>query len=163
MNKQHTELIDRLEATGQELARALGGVSERALHAKPEDGGWTLHQQICHLRDCETQIFLVRARLILKQDRPAVENFDQDAYMRKHYVASQPLPSILAEFRNARRQLVRLLRATTDKDWTRTAVHPEYGVISLEWQMLHNYAHTLDHLAHILSRREGDLLRALNP
>jgi hypothetical protein len=64
--------------------------------------------------------------------------------------------------RAARRKLIRLLRKTTDKDWARWAVHPEYGRISIEWLATHNYSHMLEHLHQLLEMREKAILRELN-
>ena len=82
--------------------------------------------------------------------------------MRAHYPRGEPIQKIVSEYRAARRKLVKLLHATTDKDWTRYAVHPEYGRISLEYIALHAYNHTLEHLRQLLDAQEENLLNAAN-
>lgn len=161
MNRQHTQLVNRLEASGEELVARVGKLTPEELAAAPA-GEWSLHQQLTHLRDTEQHVFWGRAQRIMKQDNPAVENFDQEEYMRAHYDAAEPVKQIMGEFRQARRRFVRLLRQTRDADWMRTARHPEYGMFSLEYLVLHGYAHTLDHLAQILYLQEQTLRQKLN-
>lgn len=162
MNRQHAALIDRLDASGRDLVWYLGKLSEQEIHAVPAPNEWSIHQVMAHLRDTEQQVFLFRAQRILSEDHPAVPNFDQEAWHRDHYSASEPLKKILSDYRAARRKLVGLLRRTRDKDWTRWAMHPEYRKISLDWLVTHDYNHTMEHLAQIGSVHEKSLLKQLN-
>lgn len=163
MNKQHTQLIDRLEASADELAGALAQLSAQEIARDPADGEWSLHKVMSHVRDTEAQVFAYRIGLILKSDTPpAVANFDQEEWTREHYSAQEPLKNIVAEFRSARRKLVKLLRGTKDSDWKRYAVHPVYGNIPIEYIALHSYAHTLEHLQQFINAREVNLVNAAN-
>lgn len=163
MNKQHADQIERLEASAGEVANALKRVTPAQLQRVPRPGEWSLHQALAHLRDTEVQVFSYRPARILKEPAPpVVANFNQEDWMREHYKADEPIQNIVAEFRAARRKLVRLLRNTTDKDWTRYAIHPEYGNISVEYIALHAYNHTLEHLQQLLEAQEETLLNAAN-
>jgi hypothetical protein len=163
MKKQHTALIARLEASAGEVAAAITHVTPAQIQRVPRPGEWSLHQAIAHLRDTEVQVFAYRAARILQENAPpVVASFNQEEWMRDHYTPDEPLQKILAEFRAARRKLVKLLRGTTDKDWTRYAIHPEYGRISIEYIALHAYNHTLEHLQQLLDAQEENLLNAAN-
>ena len=163
MNKQHTQLVDRIEASGAELADALGQLSAEQIARVPKEGEWSLHQVMSHVRDTEVQVFAYRIGLILKNDAPpTVQNFDQEEWMRDHYSPSEPLKAIVAEFRGARRKLVKLLRGTKDSDWKRYAIHPLYGNIPIEYIALHSYAHSLEHIQQFMLEREANLLKAAN-
>ncbi|MBI4674360.1 MAG: DinB family protein [Chloroflexi bacterium] len=163
MQKQHLQLIARLEASAVEVAVASKSVTAAQLKRVPREGEWSLHQALSHLRDTEVQVFAYRAARILKEtEPPLVANFDQEEWMREHYVENEPLKKIVAEFRAARRKLVKLLRNIKDKDWTRYAIHPEYGKISLEYIALHAYNHTLEHLRQLLDAQEENVLNAAN-
>lgn len=163
MKKQHIERIARLEASAGEVAVAITHVTPAQVQRVPRPGEWSLHQAISHLRDTEVQVFAYRAARILQESvPPVVANFDQDEWMREHYTGDEPIEKIIAEFRAARRKLVKLLRGTTDKDWTRYAIHPAYGRISIEYIALHAYNHTLEHLRQLLDAQEENLLNAAN-
>jgi hypothetical protein len=163
MNKQHTQLIDRLEASASELADALAQLPADQFARIPKEGEWSLHMVMSHVRDTEVNVFAPRVERILKNDAPpAVPSFNQEEWTRLHYSPDEPLKNIVAEFRGARRKLVKLLRGTRDGDWKRYAIHPEYGNIPIEHIALHSYAHTLEHLQQFMNVREGNLLNAAN-
>ena len=164
MNRYHTMLLDRLEQSGDDLLGFLGRLSAEEIKRVPAPGEWSLHAVLAHLRDTEQHVFLKRARLILEGAAPpAVESFDQDQWNRDHYSPAEPVEKIVRDFRAARRQLLKRLRATRDRDWTRYALHPQYGNISIEWLVTHNYSHMLEHLHQLLNLREEKLLKAANP
>lgn len=163
MNKQHTLLLDRLEDSANQVADAVKQLSAEQLNRIPKEGEWSLHGALAHLRDTDVQVFLYRAQRILKEDTaPTVASFNQEEWSREHYSAKEPMQDIIGEFKTARRKLVKLLRNTRDKDWTRYAVHPEYGNISIEYIALHTYNHTLEHLQQLLDAQESNVLQAAN-
>jgi len=163
MKKQHAALIAQLEASANQVSAALKELSPAQIQRVPAKGKWSLHQNLAHLRDTEAQVFAYRAARILRESAPPiVANFDQEAWMRAHYSPAEPVTAILAEFRAARRKLVKLLQSADNKGWTRYAVHPEYGKISLAYIALHAYNHTLEHLQQLLNAQEENLLRAAN-
>ena len=91
-----------------------------------------------------------------------VAGFDQNEWSAAHYSPKEPIADIIREFRAGRRKLLNLLRQTTDKDWARYAIHPEYGKIPIEYIALHTYNHTLEHLQQLLDAQEGNVLKAAN-
>lgn len=163
MNRQHAKLIERIEESGKDLVSYLARLPEEDIQRVPAPNEWSIHAVLAHLRDTEQHVFLKRTKRILgATEPPNVENFDQDQWNREHYSPEEPRKKIVAEFHAARHGLLRLLRKTTDKDWSRWAVHPEYGKISIEWLATHNYSHTLEHLHQLLELREKELLKELN-
>lgn len=161
MNKQHTLLIERLQDSAAQVADAVKGLSPEQLNRIPKEGEWSLHGALAHLRDTDAQVFLYRtARILKEKEPPVVASFNQEEWSRDYYSADEPLKNVIGEFLAARRKLVKLLRGTTDKDWKRYAVHPEYGNISIEYIALHAYNHTLEHLRQLLDAQETNLLNA---
>ncbi len=163
MNRQHSQLIKRIEESGKELLDYVTRLPEEELHQSPGGDEWSIHAILAHLRDTEEQVFLKRAERIQDEDAPPqVENFDQVAWNKAHYAAKEPLKKILSDWRKARRKFVALLSKTPDKEWIHYAIHPEYGKISLEWLAVHDYSHTLEHLHQLLEMREREILKSLN-
>ena len=163
MNKQHTLLLNRLQDSAQQVADAVKKLSAEQLNRIPQEGEWSLHHALAHVRDTDVHVFLYRTARILKEKTPpAVASFHQEEYSKQHYSADEPLENIVKEFVSARRKLVKLLRGTTDRDWNRYAVHPEYGNISIEYIALHTYNHTLEHLQQLLDAQEANELNAAN-
>ncbi len=161
MNKQHTQLLNRLEDSAAQVADAVKKLSSEQLNRIPKEGEWSLHGALAHLRDTDAQVFLYRTGRILKEkDAPVVASFDQEEYSKQHYAANEPIENIIREFVAARRKLVKLLRGTRDSDWKKYAVHPEYGNIPIEYIALHTYNHTLEHLQQLLDAQEMNVLNA---
>ncbi len=163
MNRQHAKLVERIEESGKEFLFYLEQLSEAEIHRVPAPDEWSIHAVVGHLRDTEEHVFLNRTRRILSAREPVhVENFDQEQWHRDHYSPEEPLKEIIKRYRAARRKLIQLLRKTTDGDWSRWAVHPEYGRISVEWLALHDYSHTLEHMHQLLQLREKAIMKELN-
>jgi len=163
MNKQHTQLLERLDDSANQVADAVKKLSPDQLNRIPKEGEWSLHAALAHLRDTDAQVFLYRtARILKEKESPVVASFNQDEWSKEHYSPKEPIENIITEFRTARRKLVKLLSTTTDKDWTRYAIHPEYGNISIEYIASHTYNHTLEHLLQVLEVQEHNILNAAN-
>ncbi len=163
MNKQHTQLINRLDDSAAQVADAAKKLSPAQLAHIPKEGEWSLHGALAHLRDTEARVFLYRATRILKEkDPPVVASFNQEEWSAEHYAPDEPIENIVSEFRAARRKLMKRLRRARGKDWTRYAIHPEYGNISIEYIALHTYNHTLEHLQQLLDAQERNVLDAAN-
>jgi Protein of unknown function (DUF664). len=162
MNRQRVGLIDRLEQSGKDYLWYLARLSDADINAPTAPGEWTIHQVVAHVRDTEQHVFLARAQRIVKEEHPAVQNFDQDAWNRDHYSATEPFKKIVGDFSASRRKLISLLRKTTNEDWDNWAKHSAYGRISLDWLVMHDYHHTLEHLAQIGYLREKAVLKELN-
>jgi hypothetical protein len=163
MNRQRKALIDRLETSGKEYADYLSQVAAAELHCTSSPTEWSIHQVAAHVRDTDQHVFLVRVQRVMKEEHPAVLNFDQDEYWKTNpYSPSEPIKKIIADFRASRRKMVSLLCQATDKDWKNWALHSAYGRISLDWLALHCYHHTLEHIAQMGYEYEKNLLKALN-
>ena len=70
-----------------------------------------------HLADSEMSA-AIRLRLILAEDRPTIQGYDQDEFARRlHY--DRPHEASLELFRYAREATAELLELMTPADWTR--------------------------------------------
>lgn len=162
MDRRRTALVDRLEASGKDYVWYLSQLSDAELHTPPAPNEWTIHEVAAHMRDTEQKAFLPRTERIMREEHPAVENFDQEAWNREHYRPDEPLKKIISGFLQARRKVTRLLRQTANEDWENWAMHSEYGKISLDWLTEHNYGHTLEHIAQIANVHNQTQLKELN-
>jgi hypothetical protein len=162
MNHKQKTLIDRLEASGKDFAQYLAQLSDAELFASSAPTEWTIHQAAAHMRDTEQCVFLARVERIMREPHPAVQNFDQGEHWKTHpYSANEPIKKIIADFRAARRKLIARLRKASNQDWANWAAHSAYGKISLEWLAMHDYHHTLEHVAQIGYAREKQVLAEL--
>jgi len=162
MNNEHKRLISRLETSTEDFLLYLGRLPAEELQRVPAPNEWSLHQVAAHVRDVEQQVFLYRLKRMLKEENPAVENFDGDAWTREHYSASESVKKIAAEIRVARKKQIALLKQAKDKDWARAARHSTYGKVSIEWLMTHAANHTMEHAAQLGNAYDKEMLKKLN-
>ncbi|CAN5709970.1 hypothetical protein BH23GEM9_BH23GEM9_17620 [soil metagenome] len=143
-----------LETTSGALRAAVAGLSAAQLRIAERPGKWSIRQVLRHLADSEI-VWAYRLRMILAQDRPALQGYDQDAWAeRLGYADSDPAES-LTEFALLRRSNLRILERASEADRKRVGLHVERGEESLD-HLLSLYAgHDLLHLRQLERIRNG--------
>src|SRR5437867_506118 len=63
--------LARLARTADELATAVGVVSDATLSRRPEATSWSAKEIVCHLRDIE-ELAMMRFRMMLAMEEPRV-------------------------------------------------------------------------------------------
>src|SRR5450755_4260037 len=95
-----TQLIDKYKDGYRAVSDALVGATDQDLDAHPAPGKWSAREIVHHLADSEMTA-AVRFRLLVAEDRPAIQGYDQDRFAgRLHY--ERPHEASLALFRSAR-------------------------------------------------------------
>jgi hypothetical protein len=106
-------------------------------------GKWTARQVLAHLAQLEMN-FSIRVRFALAQDGYEVQPFEQDDWMR----GETPPPALVSldAYTALRAMNVALLRSLTAEQRARTASHPEWGSVDVEWLAAWCAGHELNHL-----------------
>jgi hypothetical protein len=95
-----------------------------------------------------------RVKLALTEDEPTIRPYDEAAWAKLNDVRDTPIAVSLTLLEALHDRWVRILRALTDADFSRTLLHPEHGVMTLD-SLVAMYAwHGRHHVAHITSLRE---------
>ena len=133
------------------VSESLLRITEKELDARPGPGRWSAREIVHHLADSEMNAAM-RLRLLLVQDRPAIQAIDQDEFARRlHY--DRPHQSSLEAFRWARESTAELLERLAPDDWLREGTHSEVGAFGVE-KWLEIYApHAHRHAAQIREAR----------
>jgi hypothetical protein len=128
------------------LQSALARYPKESLDHRPGPGKWSIQDIVFHLAESEVHGY-VRGRTIIAEPGGRILAFDQDRWADSLDVSAQPLAEAVDLFRLLRELMARQLRALPEAAWTRHAVHPERGELSLvRW--LEIYVGHLDtHLA----------------
>lgn len=113
------DAIEQLDAMPEFLETALDVVSEEQLRFKPSPDTFCLLEHACHLRDLEREGYVVRARRMIGETRPALAGFDGGAIARERDYLSQDAKTAAQEFAAARRELVGMLAPLTEQDLAR--------------------------------------------
>ena len=118
------DIIERLEGTPVRLA---GKIDQIIIPKNVAlDGRWSIKKEIGHLLDLEP-LWLERAFQIINDHSQLKQ---ADLTNRKTHETDHDernLPDLVSEFREARQQLVDLLRAVKDEDLEKSATHPRLG------------------------------------
>ena len=147
--RQRIESIRRLPSA---LEAAVKGLTDQQLDTPYREGGWTVRQVVHHLADSHMNAF-VRLKLILTEDRPTLKPYDEDAWAGLPDTNAMPIQSSLAILQGLHQRWCRLLETVPDGSWSRTALHPERGEISLESQLITYSSHGEKHVGHITGLR----------
>ena len=148
------EKAEALEELPRLLRRMLRDAGPEVRTIRPRGGGFSLTEQICHLRDLEQQGYLVRIRRMLSEERPDLAEFDGARVARESDYHSQDPEAALAAFEEARRESLSLLAPLTEEQLERRGTIGTIGMITIRQLVDMMLEHDRSHA------RELDELRA---
>lgn len=163
MEFQLPDAIALLSRTPPALNALLIDQSPRWTDATEHEGTWSPHQVVTHLLDAERTNWIPRARIFLADGPRSLPPLDPDAQMRA--MPPMGLPELLTEFARARAANLALLdRWHLDaRQLLRTAMHPEFGTVTLQQLLATWTAHDLAHLAQIARVMASQYRGAVGP
>ena len=125
-----TAKIARIAAFPPVLRKAVEGLSESALDTPYRDGGWTVRQVVHHVADSHANAYL-RFRWIVAEDHPTIKTYDQDVWAT-FADSTLPLEPSLKMVEGLHEKWASFIESLPDDAWSRTAMHPERGEITLD-------------------------------
>jgi len=146
-HEEREQLIAQYQDGYRVVAEALVKITADELDARPAPGKWTAREIIHHLADSETTA-AVRFRLLLAEDRPAIQGYDQDEFAKRLYYG-RPHEASLELFRAARASTAELMACLTEADWLREGTHSEVGRFGLDTWLRIYAPHAHQHAAQI--------------
>ena len=150
----HAQLIDAYLASLPRLRRAVADLSPEQLQARPVPGKWSTLEVVCHLVDSE-QAWCHRMKRVIAEERPLLIGYDQSRFTAALDYHQCDLEEALTLLEGMRRQMARTLRAVPEAAWSRTGVHSENGLMTLEEMLRDEAEHVPHHLKHILEKRRA--------
>jgi hypothetical protein len=138
---ERKELIAQYRDGYRAVSEALLRITPEELDARAGPGRWSTREIVHHLADSELSAGF-RLRVILAQDHPVIQGFDQDEFARRlHY--DRPHEVSLELFKYVRDSTAELLERMSPSDWLRQATHSELGAYGAErWLEIYgNHAH----------------------
>jgi hypothetical protein len=128
--EERDQLIAQYKDGYRAVAEALLKATPEELDARPGPGKWSAREIVHHLADGEMTA-AVRFRLLLAEDRPAIQGYDQDRFAgRLHY--ERPHEASLELLRAARASTAELMGCLSEADWLREGTHSEMGRFGLD-------------------------------
>ncbi len=149
---QRGVLIEALARVPVRFREAVEGLDEAALDTRYRR--WTVRQIVHHVADSHAHAML-RFKLALTEDRPAIKAYDEDATVGLSDSAGGDVESALRMIEGLHGRWVVLLRGLEEADFARAFVHPEHGrEISLNENLSYYPWHGAHHAAQISWLRE---------
>jgi hypothetical protein len=152
--EERNELIAKYRAGYEEVTDALREFPAESLTKHPLPGKWSACEIVHHLADSETTSAL-RLRLLLAEDRPVIQGYDQDQYAIRLRYNERNIDPALDAFRAARAVTTQLLELMSEEDWAREGVHTESGRYTAEDWLRIYAAHAHNHAAQIKRLRSA--------
>jgi hypothetical protein len=112
---------------------------------RPEAGGkWSVLEVLQHLADTEL-VYGVRGRLVLSEDRPIIQGFDQDRWAALFRYRDASLSAALAQLSALRAGNLTLWRRLGPAELARVGLHSERGEESMDLMLRMMAGHDLAH------------------
>lgn len=145
-------LIDAFLDGVTQLRRAVAGLTPEQLQARPVAGKWSTLEVVCHIVDSD-QAWCHRMKRVIAEDRPLLIGYDETRFTAALPYQEDDLEESLALMASMRRQMARTLRSLPNAAWSRTGVHSERGLVTLEEMLRLESEHVPHHVKHIMEKR----------
>jgi hypothetical protein len=136
--------IEVLEELLPWLDNRVRDVPEASLRRLETTGKWSVIHVIQHLADSELVVGF-RTRMVLSQDRPVLQAYDQDRWARDFHYAEVDLRQALDQLRGLRTADLRLWKQLTPGQLEKVGMHTERGPESAAQLIRLIAAHDLVH------------------
>lgn len=140
------KLIESLASMPDRLEAAVAALGPR--ESAPGVDGWSARELAGHVCDA-ARMWGARMRLAALEERPRLEPYDQDAFVRLAAYRHIPAAELARQFRTISEPTVTFLRGLQATDWERVAVHDERGALTLYEIVLIEADHEREHVEQI--------------
>lgn len=133
------------------------GLDDATLRRPEAPGKWSVIEVLQHLADSDL-VFSYRLKMVLTEDRPPIQGYDQDRWAGELRYRDAPLDLVLDQLRGMRAANLHLVRRLSPSQLERVGMHSERGAESAGFLLRLMGAHDLVH------RRQIDrILSAVTP
>ena len=146
------QLVDAFLAGVQRLRQAVQGMSHEQLVARPVPGKWSTLEVVCHLVDSD-QAWIHRMKRIVAEERPLLIGYDETRFAKSLNYHERDIEEELTLFDLSRRNMARLMRSLPDETLSRTGVHNESGLLTLQKAIELEIEHVPHHVKFIEEKR----------
>lgn len=140
------------------IGNVVYSTSDEEAYTYRDDGtGWTVTEVLCHLRDYD-DIFMSRAIMIVRQDRPHLPAFDHNQLAIDGEYNAQDKDVVYRDFAAHRERFAQWFEQLDEEQWLCEGIHPERDYLfSLTDALMQVTSHDANHIEQmtriILERR----------
>jgi hypothetical protein len=146
--EDRTRRIEQYATASGRLREALAAVPPEAMHWRPAEDQFSVHEIVCHCADSETNAYS-RIRYLLTEAKPVIVGYDPDTWAREFDYANHPLDAALATVEAVRANTVPVLRRLPEEAWAKEGTHTESGGYSAaDWLRIYS-EHLEEHIEQI--------------
>jgi hypothetical protein len=136
--------LDVMEEQVPWLEARLRGVADGVLRQQEAPGKWSVIEVVQHLADTEMVIGF-RGRMVLSEDRPVLQGYDQDRWAITGRYRSAVLDLSLSQLKSLRAANLHLWRSLSREELERVGMHTERGEESIIHMLRLGGGHDLVH------------------
>jgi len=140
----YASLLDQLAEMPLFLERTLAALPPALLLRPSTRDAYPLIDHLWHVRDCDPDLYGLRIRQVLAEDRPVLEPVDVTAWYGERRYRDQSGTQAISEFAAIRAELIGFLQTLTERDLGRVGMRAgkEVSVLGLVEQIA---SHDRDH------------------
>jgi hypothetical protein len=146
-------LISEIEEAPFFLRNSVEGLNEDQLNTPYREKGWTVEQVVHHLPDSHMNAY-IRIKLALTEDKPTIKTYREDAWAKLEDYVTTPVDTSLNLLDAIHERWVILLKSLTPEQFEHKLVHPETGLIDINWCIAQYAWHGKHHIAQINSLKQ---------
>ena len=140
-----------LQSAVTTLRAELTALPESVLTYHPAPGEWCAKEIVGHLTEAERRGFAGRIRIILAEETPKLQAWDQATVARERRDCAQDVKALLGELEELREDSVALVTGLRRDDLARAGEHPKVGRLSVGELLQEWVHHDRNHLRQILA------------
>lgn len=140
-SRDPVEVMDQLLSW---VADRIRGLDDSVLRRREAPGKWSAIEVIQHLADSDL-VFSYRLKMMLTEDRPPLQGYDQDGWAGVLRYRDVPLELALDQLRGVRAANLHLVRQLSPSQLERVGLHAERGPESAGFLLQLMGAHDLVH------------------
>jgi hypothetical protein len=143
-----------LAAMPARIDEFVAAVPQRLWRARPAEGGFSLVEQVCHLRDIDGEGYRLRLERILTEQEPSFANIDGAKLAQERAYQEQDLQTALADFGKTRADISRRLYGLSDAARQRAGFLDGTQRITVDDLVAAMLDHDLGHLQELAALRD---------
>ncbi len=128
--KMYQSLIDRLRNQHEAIAAMVEDLDEGFLRAHPEQGKWSIHDNIAHLAKYQP-VFIERMNAILHLHEPVFNAYRAEYDPDFEIWRGWNTPNFLGKLDSDRREIFDLITGLSAEDLNRVGIHKKRGRLTI--------------------------------
>ena len=156
----YASLLNHLAEMPAFLERAAASLPPALLQRTPDEDPFPLIEHLWHVRDCDPDLYALRIRRVLLEDRPLLEPVDVGAWYAERRYRERSGDQAITEFAELRAELIAKLQTLDETALARVGVRVDGSEVSVLGLVRQISEHDLDHRWRIASILRGFALKA---